>query len=178
MTRGLPVLLLMLLLLLGGCSESVPVAPPVVHYGQDLCALCGMIITDDRFAAALVCGDESGRRGDREARAFDDVGCLIRDESLNPDRTVAGRWVRGFRSDQWHGADTAVYLQSRALHSPMAYGLAACPNRESAERLAAEFPGEILDFDTAGRRFEANTLILAPGPPPGSSSTTRGPDRP
>jgi nitrous oxide reductase accessory protein NosL len=106
------------------------------------------------------------------------VGCLLRDESLNPDRAVAGRWVRDFRSDRWQVADTAAYLQSRQLHSPMAYGLAACADRESAQRLAAEFPGEILDFDIARRRFEARTLILAPGSPAESPSATLGHDRP
>lgn len=166
------------LLALAGCSESVPVAPPVIHYGQDLCALCSMIITDDRFAAALVCEGRPGQRQGLEARAFDDVGCLLGDESRNPDRAVAGRWVRDFRSDRWHVADTAVYVQSRQLHSPMAFGLAACADRASAQRLADEFPGELLDFDTAGRRFEANTLILKPGSPADSAPATPGHEQP
>jgi nitrous oxide reductase accessory protein NosL len=150
--------LLVVVVALGGCSQSVPVAPPLIHYGQDLCDVCSMIITDDRFAAAMVCEGPKGR----EARAFDDVGCLIHDETLNPDRVVEGRWVRDFRSDRWLVAGTAVYLQSEQLHSPMAFGLAACENRETAQRLAEEFPGELLDLDTARRRFDADTLILAP----------------
>ena len=37
-----------------GCSSSDPTAPPTVYYGQDVCVMCGMIISDERFAAAMI----------------------------------------------------------------------------------------------------------------------------
>lgn len=166
------------LLLLGGCSESVPVAPPVIHYGEDLCAQCGMIISDDRFAAALVLEGPAGAPDRREALAFDDVGCLLLAETRHANRAVAGRWVRDFRSDRWLVAGDAVFVQSTGLHSPMAFGLAACADRASAQRLAGEFPGEILDLDAARAHLAADTLILKEEPPSGAPQATPGRDQP
>ena len=144
--------------LLGGCGDTVPVAPPAIHYGQDACAVCGMIISDERFAAGLVAEGPDGL----EARAFDDIGCLLDDDALHENRPVAGRWVRDFRTDQWRPADRAVFVHSRSVHSPMAYGLAACGDDASARVLLAEFPGELLDFGAVRERFESDQLLMLP----------------
>lgn len=144
--------------LLGGCGEAVPIAPPDIHYGDDVCAVCGMIISDDRFAAGLVAEGPGGL----EARAFDDIGCLLDDLALHEDRLVAGRWVRDFRTDQWRRAGTAVFVHSAAVHSPMSYGLAACGDDTSARVLLAEFPGEVLDFGAVRERFESDQLVMIP----------------
>lgn len=144
--------------LLGSCRETVPVAPPVIDYGEEVCAVCGMIISDERFAAGLVAEGPDGL----EARAFDDIGCLLDDEALHGNRPVAGRWVRDFRTDRWRPADTAVFVHSAAVHSPMSYGLAACGDDASAQLLLAEFPGELLDFGAVRERFESDRLLMLP----------------
>ncbi len=144
--------------LLGGCGETVPVAPPAIHYGQDVCAVCGMIISDERFAAGLVAEGPDGLL----ARAFDDIGCLLDDEALHENRPVAGRWVRDFRTDRWLRASTAVFVHSASVHSPMSYGLAACGDDASAHVLLEEFAGELLDFGAVRERFESDQLLMLP----------------
>jgi len=42
-------------LLLGACGgRQGALQPPEIYYGQDTCARCGMLISDPRFAAALL----------------------------------------------------------------------------------------------------------------------------
>ncbi len=149
-------------LVVTGCGGDRPVAPPQILYGQDLCVVCGMIISDDRFAAGLAVVDDGG---DVEIQAFDDVGCLLARDVV-PGQ-VAGRWVRDFAGDAWREAETAVYLHSGALHSPMAYGVAAFGTDDDARAAMTRFPGEVLPFDELRRRFDAGTLVAAARPPGG-----------
>jgi copper chaperone NosL len=95
-----------------------------IHFGEDACAECKMIISDETFAAELQTRTE-------EPLLFDDLGCLLkRAASTSPDpsgvfaRTAGGNWLDG---------QHAWIAHSRAISSPMGYGLAAFPTRESAE---------------------------------------------
>ena len=159
--------------LLGGCGQTTTVAPPTIHFGQDVCAVCGMIISDERFAAGLVTEGPDGL----EAHAFDDIGCLLEDEALHGDRAVAGRWVRDFRTRRWLEADNSVYVHSPKLYSPMAYGLAACGDEGSARVLLSEFPGELLEFAGVRTRFESDELIMPPTGHGDLPSATQGRER-
>ena len=44
--------------------------PPEIHYGEDVCDACGMLISEAKFAAASV--DQDGT-----AHKFDDIGDLL-----------------------------------------------------------------------------------------------------
>ena len=138
-----------------GCSSSDPTAPPTVYYGQDVCVMCGMIISDERFAAAMIVD------GDRiESRLYDDIGCLLDDDTSRDDATVVARWVHDFRTLEWRDAVTATYVHSTILHSPMAFGLAAVGDSDEAGRLLEQYPGESLDFQAVRARFEAGELVM------------------
>lgn len=123
-----------------GCGRDAGTGPPEILYGQDICAHCGMIISDERFAAAAVMFED----GRRVVRAYDDVGCMLEDDP----GAVAVRWVRGYRDGQWHDAGSAVYLASPKLHTPMASGLAAFGSRADALAARKELEGVILDLDS------------------------------
>src|SRR5262245_16948176 len=56
--------------LLGGCERASTDSPPAIAYGRDECAHCGMIISDDRFAAALIVRDGA----QSHPLLFDDIG--------------------------------------------------------------------------------------------------------
>ena len=142
-----------------GCGERPSVSPPQIHYGQDACAACGMIISDERFAAGLV----TGTAGRYQTFAFDDLGCLLDHEAALRDEPVAARYVRDFQAARWREAESAFYVHCTALHSPMAFNLAACGSREDAEALGAERGGEILDFQRVQRRFEEGVLAARQG---------------
>ena len=58
-------------ILLAGCGgESATAGPPEISYGRDTCHRCGMIVSDERYAAALVATDGT-------TRVFDDIGEMV-----------------------------------------------------------------------------------------------------
>ncbi|MEZ4563452.1 MAG: hypothetical protein R2853_12005 [Thermomicrobiales bacterium] len=60
-------------LFLGSCGGQTETRlPPKISYDRDTCTRCGMIISDERFAAALVAPDGS-------VQLFDDVGEVFGD---------------------------------------------------------------------------------------------------
>ena len=67
-------------LALVGCGGSADAGkPPKIDYGRDACERCRMIISEERFAAALV--DQDGRK-----TLFDDPGelvAIVQEEGLN-----------------------------------------------------------------------------------------------
>jgi copper chaperone NosL len=154
----------LVLLVSAGCARDGAIAPPQIRYGEDVCAVCGMIISDDRFAAGLV----TGAPPRYETLAFDDVGCMLAYErpASGNSPVVAARFVRDFEAGEWRPAETAWYVHAPALQSPMAFNLAASAGPAGAEALASARGGEVLDFPAVRRRFEAGDL---PGPQGGPS---------
>jgi nitrous oxide reductase accessory protein NosL len=149
--------------LAAGCGGGSEIAPPTVHWGHDICHVCGMIVSDERYAAALVVAEE--RR--YESRVYDDLGCLLEDAAGLEDERILARYVRAFDQDRWLEAAQARFLRSADLHSPMAYGVAACADDERAVALAAEYPGEVVSFAQLDERFMSGALHAAPGGPGG-----------
>ncbi|MHC4217734.1 MAG: nitrous oxide reductase accessory protein NosL [Planctomycetota bacterium] len=141
-----------------GCEDAPTIAPPDILLGQDVCDVCGMIISDDRFAAGLVVARDLGY----ETRAFDDVGCLLAYEAEHTDESVVARYVRDFRSRAWRDAETAVYLHSGQLHTPMAFGLAAVATKADAYALAGEYPGDVIGLPAVRDRFAGGELTIFP----------------
>jgi copper chaperone NosL len=104
------------LAVVAGCQPAGH-GPPPLRFGQEACAQCRMIISDERFAAALT--TEAG-----DAAKFDDVGCLVEHEAGGLQASTA-YWVRDFRADAWLDARAASFVRSNKIASPMGFGLAA-----------------------------------------------------
>jgi copper chaperone NosL len=123
---------------LAGCDAGKSSRPPTLRWGEEACAYCRMIISDERFAAALV--TESG-----DALKFDDIGCLIQHETdgLRSDVTY---WVCSFHGPGWLDAKNAAFVRSTSIASPMGYGVAAMPTAEAANELAAGPASRILSL--------------------------------
>lgn len=130
-----------LLLAPGSCGRQETMGPPTIYYGQDVCDACAMIVSDERFAAALV----ELRDGDVATRLFDDVGELLGAEPGPAEGRVAW-YVHDMQSLAWLGAQDAFYLRSEALHTPMAFHVAAFATREAAENARGEYGGDVLTF--------------------------------
>jgi copper chaperone NosL len=140
-----------------GCGPADATRPPTVRFGEEACAFCRMIISDERFAAARV--STSG-----EVLKFDDVGCLLRHEADDP-QPAAAYWVHNFRGPDWLNAREAVYVPSGRVASPMGYGLVAVPNAQAARDMTTDSTGRMLRFgDLAG--FVAETRGRRQHPPP------------
>jgi len=138
--HGLPVLLLVVVL--GACGSTDPEGPPDVRYGESVCAECGMILSDERYATATLL---EGDRGP-EYRLFDDFNCQIDFEADGASSPVLERWVHDHETRAWVRAASATYVRSPELRTPMASEVAAFTTREDAVRAADELDGEVLSF--------------------------------
>lgn len=98
-----------------------------------------MTLADPRFAAESLTG--TGK-----AIVFDDVACLA--AWLGENRTdIASSWVVNFAApDQWLRADSAIYLQSDTLRTPMASGLAALTPGRQADSVRSLLGGRLLTW--------------------------------
>lgn len=125
-----------------GCERAPrPLAPPVVHYGQDMCAVCSMIVSEERFAGAVAL-----RRGKRiEHFFFDDIGEMLA-EYAPPEHEEIAWYVHDADTLAWLDASEAWYVRSEDLRTPMATGVAAYATRAAAETARETHGGTVLDF--------------------------------
>lgn len=134
--------LLLLAGLLAGCSQQ----PAEIHYGQDECAHCKMMITDNRFAAQLV--TETGK-----AVKFDAIECMARySEDHHAEAEEARFWVSDFsRPGEWLDLDKAQLVRSEVIRSPMGAGLLALPSEEAVSEHLEEYHGEKIGWERIRR---------------------------
>jgi len=122
----------------GSAADAEP-TPPTVHYGEDICEFCGMIVSEERHAAAYVTEDGHGH-------SFDDIGDMVQAHVATQEAVVA-LFVHDYEDKAWIRAETAHYVLSDNLTTPMASGLAAFTSSQKAQALAAELQGQVLTFD-------------------------------
>lgn len=113
-------LFLFVVLSLFACGgDKPPAGPAEVHYGEDVCDRCRMIISDSRFAAQY-------RAKDGHVKKFDDFGCMAAELGNDGGKdAVSGIYVTDFATTAWLDARKAYYLKSPDITSPMGYGIAA-----------------------------------------------------
>lgn len=145
-------LILMLALLLTACTAqpSEPV-PPKIHYGEDICSDCGMIINEPRFAGAYAVEQEPGRF---ESFVFDDIGDLLLHMYKNKTLKGVDWWVHDYHSEEWIDAPTAFYVLSNQIKTPMGYGIAAFAEESAAKEFAAGVDGKLLSWDDLRNRWQ------------------------
>ncbi len=125
----------------GGKGE---IRPADIHYGEDLCAECNMIISDPRFASSYSKQVGDGRY---ENLAFDEIGNMLVYASKHPEDTVVGWFVHDYATEAWIDATRAFFIVSEQIKTPMNYGIVACADRVAAEKMATELDGELLTWD-------------------------------
>lgn len=142
-----PVTILSLVLfvfLAAACGGKVdPNTPPEIVYGEDICDQCGMIISDERFAAAAVV---EVAENDYEQRLFDDIGGMFRYAAEHPELNFATFFVHDYNSKEWIDAREAHFVLADELHTPMGYGVAACSRQAEATALAEAWSGKVVSF--------------------------------
>jgi nitrous oxide reductase accessory protein NosL len=80
------------------------------------------------------------------------------------DAAVLTRWVHDYNGDGWAPAESAWYVKSAEIRSPMGSGVASCAAQEEAERLSRLRDGTVLDWG-ALRELARNEGLVAPPPP-------------
>lgn len=129
------------LLMLSACqSGNNADAPPVIRYGEDTCDECRMIINEARFAAGFI-------NSDLETRRFDDIGCLLIYQRKHQE-SIKKTWVQDYQTQAWLPADSAVFIKSSEIATPMGHGIIAVSTEESAHNLLKNINnGNIYKFD-------------------------------
>ena len=130
--------------LLAGCAPAAKGSePPEIHYGEDLCSDCGMIINEPRFASGYTYEAEPGRF---ESFIFDDIGDMLlhmqKKQALKP----VGWWVHDFDSEEWIDATAAYYVMSDQIKTPMFHGIIAYKDQAAAQQKADEVGAAVLDW--------------------------------
>jgi copper chaperone NosL len=141
-----------------GCGRGDLTGPPELRLGRDQCAECGMLISDDRFAAAALVE----RRGVREHDLYDDIGCLLDHGRRGQDGgRVVERFVRDAGTREWIAAADAIFVLADPdrLRTPMGSGIAAYSSRARAEAARGQASGALLNFDSLSAQAGA------PAPP-------------
>jgi len=120
------------------CRQVTGTEPPKILYGQQECARCRMIISEERFACALVLKQNDGIF---RSAVFDDINCMLEFEQEQHAESVVVRYVHDFNTHLWINASQAWYVHSDAIHTPMASGIVAMKSQSDAASFQRDHDG-------------------------------------
>lgn len=125
-----------LLLFFTACEPK----PVTIAYGFDACHHCKMTIADNRFGSQLV--TDKGK-----AYKFDAIECMAQYmEGAN--ESYAYVLVTDLPTpEKFIDAETAVFVQSKALPSPMGMNLSAYENESEANEVLQNVEGSLLTWE-------------------------------
>jgi len=152
--QGKPLYLLLLsallLLTITSCASSANAepTPPVIHYGEDVCEFCSMIISDERYAAGYITADG-------QQHIFDDIGDMVQAHLAKGDQVIAF-FVHNYESKTWIRAEKASYMRGGQTSTPMLSGLAAFDSPEKAQAVATELQAKVMSFDELLAYYQTN----------------------
>ena len=129
-------ILSVILLIIISCSNDNELKPVDIHYGQDICERCKMIISEEKFSSQII-------QQDGTVYNFDDIGGMlayITEESED----VASYWVHDFVSGEWIRAEEATFLLDSDLMTPMGFGIAAFADEAQAQALGHGHEGVMI----------------------------------
>ncbi|MCH8029923.1 MAG: nitrous oxide reductase accessory protein NosL [Candidatus Dadabacteria bacterium] len=153
MKRYAAVLLIVFFAAAASCErQEGPPVPGRVFYGEDICERCKMIINEREFSAQYVLKNGGVKK-------FDDIGCMLHFlKNNNIDRgALGGIYVRDYGSGRWIDAESAFYVVSDNIKTPMAHGIVAHGERVAAEALAKDKSGIVLKgLDGASNKISSN----------------------
>ncbi len=134
--------LFLLTFLLVGCGSTETDGPPKLELGRDECAHCGMIISDARYAAAIIATVEGSRR----PLLFDDIGDLLDYEHDHPELSIQHRYVHDHATRKWLVADEARFVHAPTLHTPMGSGIAAFASVDQQREATTSMQGRSVEL--------------------------------
>lgn len=132
-------MMLVVVLAVAGCGNSISVEPRAIDPTLDACPICRMSIIDQRFAGQVI--DSLGY-----VESFDDIGCLVlhlKRLGAEGKQGILATYVKDFGTAEWISAEDAVYVQGR-IDTPMSFGIVAFASAEAAGDLAGKIDGQLL----------------------------------
>jgi len=127
-----------ILVLLAGCQPE----PRAIRYGEDVGAHCKMTVSDARFGSELL--TTTGK-----VHVFDAVECLANYVLAHPELAdqTHSLWVTAYDAPgELVPLDSAFFIHSRDIQSPMGGGLAAFGPSTSPEEAQRQLGGDILTW--------------------------------
>lgn len=143
MRRSLLIPLLAVVTAMPACRQAPLQGPPQVRLGRDLCAECGMIISDEACSSATLIE----RDGVREHALFDDIGCMLDFErKQEPAVRTIDEFVRDYGDHKWSHGASASYLvvDDHQIRTPMGSGIVAYAGASSAVDAAKRLNGRVV----------------------------------
>jgi copper chaperone NosL len=123
-------------------SSCVSDGPQTININKDNCAHCKMTIAEEHFAAELI--TEKGR-----VYKFDDISCLFAFRKDNEDKKMKNTYVHYYPgTNELISAETAFYIKSSELRSPMAGNIAAFKTEAEANEYKLKLKGEFFDWNS------------------------------
>jgi copper chaperone NosL len=116
--------------------------PEPIRYGEDNCAHCKMMITDEKYGAELV--TDKGK-----IYKYDSIECLLEqlhNQTFKEDQ-IGSMWVIDFSNPQTLiDAKTAYYTKNDNFRSPMGLNVQAFQTEEDFNKFFSEDGGEKLNW--------------------------------
>jgi len=123
-------------------SVSCKVAPETISYGKDQCSFCVMNIVDKTHSAQYV--TKKGKQF-----KFDAIECMVNDLSEKSENDLAFILVADYGDPgEMIDAQTATYLISKEIKSPMGAYLSALSTSQKADELQQKHTGNTFTWET------------------------------
>jgi hypothetical protein len=119
-----------LALLLGACGARLA-GPPEIVVDRTACSHCGMLVSELTHAAAYQAEGQA-------ARVFDDIGCMVK-AMQSETTTPHAVWVQDANGAGWIDSDTAVFVASPEIRTPMHGGILAYADSQMAAQAATRY---------------------------------------
>ncbi len=120
---------------------SCKVEPQNIEFGKDQCSFCVMNIIDKTHAAQYV--TKKGKQF-----KFDAIECMVNDLSDKNEDDLAFKLVANYEiPGEMIPADSATYIISKAIKSPMGANLSALSSVEKAKEIQSLYTGEIYTWE-------------------------------
>ena len=121
---------------------SCKVEPQNIEFGKDQCSFCVMNIVDKTHAAQYV--TKKGKQF-----KFDAIECMVNDLSDKNEDDLAFKLVANYENPgEMIPADSAAFIISKAIKSPMGANLSAVSSTQKAAEMQSVYTGEIYTWET------------------------------
>jgi copper chaperone NosL len=127
--------LIVFLSVFSSCKREVDFSPRDINFDRDVCYICLMGLTDQRYNAQAI--NEYG-----EVHWYDDIGCLAEEmRSVSSWNEWKGSKVKFYVGDASKGNDPSNWIDAEAAyydygkHTPMGYGYSAYLEKPEADSI-------------------------------------------
>lgn len=129
---------------------SCAIEPEQINYGSDACHFCKMTIVDQEHSAQYV--TNKGKQ-----YKFDAIECLVNELSEKDMNEIGILLVADYSNPgEMTKANSATYLISEGIKSPMGANLSGFSKAADAEGAKVEHGGQLYDWQALLQKFEVD----------------------